>query len=204
LSRGDGSRLVAFALGAGVAVPFLYFGAQLAAAPFFPGYSFLRQSASMLGSDLSTCPAILNVGAVLTGVATLIAAAGFLPALRSRGTPRGIVWLTCMALVSSGLASVWAGTFHLPDPRHNPGLLGAGSFLLPFLLAAAFWRSPDAPALRIYLLANLLFMLALVPVMSGKTGIDRASYGGLLQRIAAATLFPPIGVVAWVLRRAPR
>ena len=194
-------RLTALALAAGIAVPFLYFGAQLAAAPFFPGYSFRRQSASMLGSDLSTLPVILNAGAILTGLAAILASVGFLQALRNRGTHPVIAWLTSAALVSCGLGSLWAGCFHLPDPRHNPGLLGVGSFLLPALLAAAFWKSTEPRSLRLYLIVNVLVMAALVPVMSGIAGIDRASYGGLLQRIAALTLFPPIGVVAWFLRR---
>lgn len=196
-------RFQRVALALGVAVPFLYFGAQLAAAPFFPGYSFVRQSASMLGSDLSRCPAVLNTGAILTGLAALIASVGFLRALRNQGTHPVLAWLTCLALASCGLGSLWAGTFHLPDPRHNPGLLGVGSFVLPALFAAVFWKRRDVPGIRIYLLANLLVLAALIPVLSGIAGVDRASYGGLLQRLAAATLFPPIGVVAWFLRSNP-
>lgn len=193
--------LTRVALGMGSTVPFLYFGAQLIAAPFYPGYSFLRQPASMLGSDLSTCPAILNVGAIITGVITLIASLGFLHALRFIGTPPVIAWLTCLALLSSGLASIWAGVFHMPDPRHNSGPLGVGTFLLPILFVAAVWKLNEARAIRLYLVVNLLLMVALVPIMSGAAGIDMLNYGGLLQRIAALTLFPPIGVVAFFLLR---
>ena len=197
-------RLTRVALGMGIAVPLLYFGVQFIAAPFYPGYSFLRQPASMLGSDLSTHPAILNVGAVITGVITLIASLGFLCALRLIGTHPVIAWLTCLALVSSGLSSIWAGVFHMPDPRHNSGPLGIGTFLLPVLFAAAFWKLKDARMLRLYLFVNLLLMVALVPIMSGAAGIDMSNYGGLLQRIAALTLFPPIGVVAlFLLRKTP-
>ena len=64
------------ALQTGMAVPFLYFGTQLAAALFFPGYSFLRMPASLLGSDQATYPMIFNAGAILTGLATLLAAVG--------------------------------------------------------------------------------------------------------------------------------
>ncbi len=189
------------ALSMGIAVPLLYFGVQLIAAPFYPGYSFLRQPASALGSDLSTYPAILNIGAIITGVITLVASLGFLRALRLIGTHPVIAWLTCLALVSSGLASIWAGVFHMPDPRHNSGPLGVGTFLLPVLFAAAFWKRKDARMLKFYLVANLLLMVALVPIMSGATGVNMSSYGGLLQRIAALTLFPPIGVVAFFLLR---
>jgi hypothetical membrane protein len=194
-------RLTRAALGLGITVPFLYFGAQLIAAPFYPGYSFLRQPASMLGSDLSTRPAILNVGAIITGVITMIASFGFLRALQHLGTHPVIAWLTCLALLSSGLASIWAGIFHMPDPRHNSGPLGIGTFLLPVLFVAAVWKLKDARLIRFYLVINLLLIVALVPIMSGATGINMSNYGGLFQRIAALTLFPPGGMVAFFLLR---
>lgn len=194
-------RLTRVELGIGIMVPLLYFSVQLIAAPFYPGYSFLRQPASMLGSDLSTCPAILNVGAIITGVITLIASLGFLRALRLIGAHPVITWLTCLALVSSGLSSIWAGVFHMPDPRHNSGPLGIGTFLLPLLFAVAVWKLKDARLIRLYLVVNLLLMVALIPIMSGLAGVNLSSYGGLLQRIAAITLFPPIGVVAFFLLR---
>ena len=195
------NRFYRTALAFGVAVPILYFGAQLAAAPFFPGFSVLRHSASMLGSDLSTRPEILNTGAKLTGLATLIAAIGFARAMRVAGVHRVVLWLTVAALLSHGLASLWAGSFPLPDRRHNPGPLSIGMFALPVLLLIASWRMRDARGLRTYLLANLIFFAMMIPVMAGKAGIDRAVYGGLLQRIGALALFLPIGVTAWHLRR---
>ena len=52
----------------GVAIPVIYFGIQLAAAPFYPGYSFFARDASSLGSTASTAPWIFNVGALLLGL----------------------------------------------------------------------------------------------------------------------------------------
>ena len=48
------------ALQAGIAVPVLYYGVQLLAAPFYPGYSFITNVASDLGSPTSTVPAIFK------------------------------------------------------------------------------------------------------------------------------------------------
>ena len=67
-----------YALSTGVAVPFLYYGSQAAAAPFFPGFSFLGTTASELGSELSRHPAIFNDGSILQGIACLVASFGFL------------------------------------------------------------------------------------------------------------------------------
>src|ERR1039458_10531164 len=85
-------RLTSVALGFGIAVPFLYFGSQIVAALCYPGYSFLSQSASQLGSDLARYPAVFNIGAIVTGFATLIASWGFLRGLNSVGTPRALIW----------------------------------------------------------------------------------------------------------------
>ena len=148
------NRASRFALAFGVAVPLLYFGAQLAAAPFFPGFSVLRHSASMLGSDLSTRPEILNTGAMLTGLATLISVIGFARALKVSGAHSAIVWLVCIALVSSGLASLWASSFPLPDRRHNPGPLSLGMFVLPALFFMASLRLSDARGIRVYGVAD--------------------------------------------------
>jgi hypothetical membrane protein len=70
-------KVLTFALRIGVAVPFLYLGIQIIAAPFFPGYSFLSMEASLLGSDLAIYPAIFNIGAIITGIVTIIARLDF-------------------------------------------------------------------------------------------------------------------------------
>ena len=56
-------------LGFGIAVPLLYYGVQVVAAPFYSGFSFLSTTASELGSDGSTRPSIFNAGAILVGIA---------------------------------------------------------------------------------------------------------------------------------------
>ena len=86
-------KVLAFALGCGIMVPMLYFGNQLLAAPFFPNYSFLSMDASLLGSDLAIYPAIFNIGAIITGIATIIASVGFLLALQQLATNPLLTWL---------------------------------------------------------------------------------------------------------------
>src|SRR5215467_2146288 len=83
-------RTTSVLLALGVAVPILYFGMQLAAAPFCAGYSFARRDASTLGSPESTCPWIFNGGSFLLGVIMIAASAGFWMALVRLGVRR---WL---------------------------------------------------------------------------------------------------------------
>jgi len=204
------------ALRAGLVVPVVYFGVQLIAAPFYPGYSFLARDASTLGSAGSSLPAIFNAGALLTGAAALIASAGFFSALRSLGVRPALVWLAAAAVACGGLGAINAGLYPLPDARHVSGPLaqiGLGVFLVPIVMPAAIWRLPRADAMRRYLVANGLVVVALIPVMSGlvqraemAAGVEIPGFQyflnngqGLLQRIAAGTVFVPIGVVAHFL-----
>jgi hypothetical membrane protein len=200
LRRSDGITLSL--LGFGVAVPLLYYGVQVVAAPFFPGFSVLGTTASELGSDGSTLPSIFNTGAILVGIASLIAAVGFRRALRNLGAHPILAWLTSLDVAATGLSSLWAGIFPLPDPRHggHPALLIA-MLLVPLIMATTLWTLGASRPLKGYFAATIGLLLVMFPVMSGMTGLDTHTYRGLFQRIFALTVFPPIGVGAFVLAR---
>jgi hypothetical membrane protein len=187
------------ALQMGIMVPFLYFGTQIIAALFFPDYSFLSMPASLLGSDLAPYPWIFNMGAMITGIATLIASVGFLFVFKDMHVNPILAWLTSIALALNGVASLWAGIFSMPDPRHGSNPFTLGIFVFPILLLAALWTQPDVRKIKVYLFVTNLLFLMLIPIMSGMAGLDTQAYQGLLQRIAALIFFPPIGVGAWYL-----
>jgi hypothetical protein len=184
-------------------VPLLYFGAQVAAAPFFPDFSVWTHTASLLGSDLSTRPGILNGGAALTGAAALLASYGLFRALRDRR-----VWLAAAVLVavcsaSIGLASAWAATHPLPDPRHNPGALGAGMFAAPFAALLVSLALPGARRLRVYLIANVLAFFVVAALYGGLFPIDLRAYAGAVQRFGAVVMMVPLAVLCvWLLKNA--
>src|SRR6266849_2219563 len=188
-------RFTTIALGIGVTVPILYFGVQLVAALLYPGYSFLSQSASQLGSDLAKYPAIFNVGAILTGLATLIASWGFLSGLRRVGTNPILSWLTALVLASSALMHLWAGIFPMPHPRHGANPFQIGTLMLPVLMAIVSWNR-SGPFLRAYVIASIVLLAAL---MGNVVEVDRQVHDGLFQRILALTVFPPIGFAAYSL-----
>jgi hypothetical membrane protein len=200
LRRSD--RITLGLLGFGIAVPFLYYGVQVVAAPFFSDFSFLGTTASELGSDRSTRPWIFNTGAILVGISALVAAVGYLRALLKLGAHPILAWITAIAVAATGVSSLWAGVFPLPDPRHggHPALLVA-MLLLPLIMAATFWTLGASRSLKGYFAATIGLLLVMVPVMMGMTGLDTHDYQGLLQRIFALTVFPPIAVGAYVLVR---
>src|SRR5262249_10822442 len=158
------------------------------AAPFFPDFSVLGTTASELGSDRSTRPWILNVGAILTGIAALVGSIGLLRALRRLGAHPIVAWLALLLVAGTRLVSLWAGIFPMPDPRHggHPSLLIA-MLAVPFVLSFALWRLGVSRAIKAYLVATIVMLLVMLPIMTRMIALDMHSYGGVLQRIFALT-----------------
>jgi hypothetical protein len=196
--------LLRFSLACAVAVPLAYFGAQVLGAAFYTGFSVLRDVASLLGSDRSTAPALFNTAVYGVALISLLAAPGLgwgvAGALRGQGTPAwravGSALLAAACVASFGLASAWAATYPLPDPRHNPGALGAGMFAAPFVALAIALQLKDARALRWVCAACVLGFFAVAGVYSDLIPLDRDTYNGLLQRVGALVMLVPFAVVA--------
>src|SRR5947209_2826242 len=89
----------------GIAVPLIYYGIQALAAPFYPGFSVLGNTASELGSDRSEHAVIFNAGMMVQGVASLAASLGFFLALRRMRINSA---LTAVALAINGVQHIWA------------------------------------------------------------------------------------------------
>ena len=195
--RGD--RITLCALYAGIAVPCLYFGVQAVAAPFFSEFSFVGTTASELGSERSSLPALFNDGTMLLGVAWLIASVGFFRALQRLGVHPVLAWPISAAVIVAGIGSFCAGWYPLPDPRHagHPAFLVA-ILSLPVLLTVALWKRGHM-ALRAYFVANFVLLAVMFPIMSGLTGLDTHTYRGIFQRMFALTVFLPVGITSLVL-----
>ena len=194
--------LTLLALGMGMLVPILYFGMQIVAAPFYPGYDFLSQTASELGSNHFVYASTFNAGVIVLGIVTLVAAVGCLNALLRLGTNPFLSWLIAAAITANGLSSLWAGLVPLPDPNHgSPSLLIAGMILLPFLFAAALWKRTELRPLKNYLILSIAIVLVNILFRSGVFHVDLDLYAGLIQRIFALAVFAPIGIGAYVLAK---
>lgn len=181
-------------------VPVCYFGAQIVGGLAAKDYSFVRDTASRLGARGAEHPRILNGGALLTGVAGLATGLTLPDAAHRAGMPRWLGWLIGVSVISVALGALSAGLFPLPDWRHGGGPVGAGAFVLPLILALAL-RSAEPAWLRWYGWANLAVFAAGALLMSGATGIAVSPNEGLFQRLLAAAVFIPIGVVGTALAR---
>ncbi|WP_019586679.1 DUF998 domain-containing protein [Deinococcus apachensis] len=186
---------------AGLLVPVLYFGSQVLAAPSFPGFDFLRTTASDLGSDHSNVPGIANTGALLGALVTIVTAAWFALQL-SRRVPVVLVALVTLALALTGAMNFWAWLHPLPDPLHGRNPFTVASLILPVLLPLATWRLLSR-GVRVYLLINLAGYLVLFAMFTGLYPGPTQTYPGLMQRLLAVTTFVPVAVLAVALRRFP-
>jgi hypothetical membrane protein len=182
------------ALGVGVLIPFIYYGIQCLCATYNPGYSFIHQVASELGSNRATRPMLFNVGIMVQGALTLVAAVGFARAtLRLRVNPT-LALLIFLSIATNGIQMLWAGYFPLPDPRHAGQLpFRIAMFLLPILLTAVLWKGSGA-ILKGYLAATLILLAAMILI----TSVETTHIRGLTQRLYTLTVFPVVAVSAIV------
>jgi hypothetical membrane protein len=179
---------------AAVAMPILYFGTQIVAAPFYPGYSFSLQSESMLGTQFSRHPWIFNAGEILSGFAALGAALGLYRVFR-RKTHFLLGWLIGLSVACTGVICVKAGMFPMPDPRHNSwGFLLNFMIITPHLMLIGLWKHGHSPVVRVYLIFSimLLLVLSLVAPWLGR---------GTLQRLIHVTTLVPVGVIGFLFWR---
>jgi hypothetical protein len=186
------TRVQSLLLWAAVLMPIVYFGAQLAAAPFYPKYSFVNDIASLLGSAASRRPFVFNDGAMTTGILGLSGAVGLFLCLKRRSGLWGA--LTGLCVVAIGVLSLKAGMYPMPDPRRQ--FLLFPTILAPFVLLLATWRFDVR--LRWYLIVDNLALLTLLPSVIGVSSVP----AGILQRLfALIVLVPPGAVAGWLLLR---
>ncbi|MFT3726128.1 MAG: DUF998 domain-containing protein [Hyphomonadaceae bacterium] len=195
------SRLAPTLLLGAVFLPVLYFGVQVALAPTFPNYNFLTDATSLLGSDQSPYAVVFNAVAFLCGICGAAGGIGLFIGLRAEGCPLILNALIAVALLLAAAGCIWAGIFPLPDPRHGANPSAPALIALPLLLAVAAFIVGGLKRWRLYFVANLVLLVVMVLVMSGVIPIDRAQYGGLLQRLLAFVAFVPIAVAGLALIR---
>jgi hypothetical membrane protein len=196
------NKFTVFALWMGVFVPILYFGLQLVAAPFYPNYSLLSNTASELGASSFVYGGIVSMAIIAVGVLTLIAAAGYGVALWRARTPILLIGLACLTLAANGVQTILAGVYPMPDPRHaGIPILTLGMIAFPLVLALVAWRLKSMRPALPFIAIGIVCVLALMPIMSGAVQIDTRPYIGLIQRVLALAIFAPIGIGAFLLLR---
>jgi hypothetical membrane protein len=189
--------LTRLSLLSGSLMPIFYYGGQLAAAPFYPGYSFANQVASMLGTSYSSEPWIFNTALVLTGLAAILGAFGLYQAFRVM-TTRLVGLLIALTAMYTGCMSVKAGIYSIPDHHHfELRFAAASASLTPLLMLIGLWRNERVRALRVYLFLSVVLLLPVILLFRKMIVMDGLSIGaGTLQRLLALGTYVPVGVVS--------
>jgi hypothetical membrane protein len=154
--------MIRILLGAGVALPFVYFGAQIAAMALNPGFDMATQQPSELGCCDAREPLIANVGFLVTGACGLLGGVGLGIGLRKLGGNLILAALAGLGMVLFGVAMTMSGLFPLPDPLHYGfGLFPAG-LLAPLFGALAFKGGGPARAIVLGAFALSAVLVALL------------------------------------------
>jgi hypothetical membrane protein len=186
---------------AGILIPVVYFGLLLLAPVIYPGFSYVTQYASEMGSAAARYPAVFNMGVMACGVAGLVASFGFFHAVRRLGGNTLLAALTGLTLFLFGIATFMGGKFPMPDERHGGYGLGFAFQLAPLFLALALWRLRSLRGLCIFLLVVFGVMTFVILVMMGVGSLVTRANVGLWQRANALAGFPWVGIAAWRLRK---
>src|SRR5687768_15965887 len=137
---------------AGILIPVVYFGLLIAAPLLYPGFSYVSQYASEMGSADARYPAVFNTAVMLCGVAGILASFGFFYAIRRLGGNTLLAALTGLTLFLFGIGTFMGGKFPMPDERHGGYGLMLALQLTPLFLALALWRLPELRGFCIFLL----------------------------------------------------
>lgn len=186
---------------AGILIPVVYFGLLIIAPLIYPGFSYVTNYASEMGSADARYPAVFNAGIMLCGVAGLLASFGFFHAIRRLGGNPLLAALAGLTLFLFGIATFMGGRFPMPDERHGAYGLGLAFQLSPLLVALALWRVRSLRGLCIFLLVTFVVMTFVIAVMMGIGGLVTRANVGLWQRGNALAGFPWLGIAAWRLRK---
>ena len=212
---GEGATVTRWALRAGAIVPLAYCSACVIAACFYPGFSFVSQPVSELGSLVAldqAHPWIFNDGVIATAAAVLFGAIGIVSTHHRSGGHIVIAALLMLAMALVAMSTAIVGLVPWPDQRHGgpdpfggPGWLASAFLLTPVLLAIAMWKRSDG-MLRACLAGGVLLIAVLTVVRSGVTGVEHGGpHEGLVQLLFAVAVYGQIGICSmWLLDAVPR
>lgn len=195
-------RLARLLLGAGVAVPIIYFTNLIVAEVQTPEVDPWSQLPSDLGvAGLAWAP-VFNAGLIAVGAAAVLGAAGLFLGLRALGANTVLSALTGATMLVAGGVMAMAGLFPLPDPLHYGFNLLPVGMLTPLFGALALGAAKDSGRERAVIFAGFLAIISIVVATGTIKGLVVRENVGMWSRGLGLVAFSTIAFLcASVSRR---
>ena len=154
-----------------------------------PGYSHMRQFASELGMATAAHPQLFALWVLVQAVVLLATGPLFYRRVAEVTGRRTLAATIGLFVACFGVNYIFVAAFPLPDLRHSGFGIAFLTFLVPWLLAWAFWNVSGArSACYVQLLATPV-LIGLIFLQPGIVGFVDATNIGLFQRIGAGTFY---------------
>ena len=172
-----------------VVATLLYFGNLLVLGALQPGYSHMRQFASELGMADAANPRVFGAMSVLTGAVFFVTAFGVYRATKRLTERSALSAVIGIFIALFGVNLIFAGLFPLPNPLHSAFGVALFTFMVPWLIAWAFWRFPSARFMSWTQIFTAFVIIGTAVLQTGLAGGVDDSNIGMFQRIAAGIFF---------------
>ncbi len=174
-------------------IPLLFFVPVFISGALVEGYDLIKQHASEITiTDFETAKAILNSGAILTGLSCIILALGIAINFKK-------FYISCVLLVLFGISMVSNGLYPMGTAMHGFYGMGLALMILPFIACYEMKNEKMSPLFfKVTLISGFIIF---VYFWSMLVGLDPANYRGLTQRIASVFIFGWMAYFAFELNK---
>jgi hypothetical membrane protein len=193
------ATLLRIGLWAALFPPILYYLTVFGLGPFYgEEYSQVRNTASELGVHGHPSAPFFNASTIVNGILMSIGAIAIGGHSWRVSRERWIGLMLAYASFSTGAASIWAGMFPLPDPRHGmpPAVVGLGMFAIPMLFLIWSFITPASKLKRAWACIAFVLFCYLVAIKSGNLHAGPLRHEGLFQKAFFLTVFPSMALAA--------
>jgi hypothetical protein len=173
----------------GAASAVLYVSELVVLGALQPGYSHVRQFASELGMANAAHPQLFAIWVLAQAVVLIAAGPLFYKRVAGVTGRRTLAATIGLFVACFGVNYIFVAAFPLPDLRHSGFGIAFLTFLVPWLVAWAFWNVPGA---RSACYAQLLATPVLIALLFLQPDVVRfvdVMNLGLFQRIGAGAFY---------------
>jgi hypothetical membrane protein len=177
-----------------IILPALFFIPVFVSGYLVDGYNPISQHASEITlTKFETPKAILNIGAILTGLSCILFAFGTLLLSYKR------LLLSSILIFIFGISMISNGLFPMGNPMHGFYGIGLSLIMLPFV--CCYEMKNVIKEKRFFRLSIFSGIIIFIYFWSMLIGLDPENYRGLTQRLASVVIFGWIAYAAHAINK---